>query len=134
MTDTHRWDVLAAVAAGGALGSLARYGLGTLLPSPAGVATLIGNVAGCLALGALMAVLTRRPDPPRLLRPFQGVGVLGGFTTFSTYVLDALSTVSDGRLVAGFAYAAGSVLASLLAVVAGIAAVRFAAGRRQGAA
>ncbi|MFD6793881.1 MULTISPECIES: fluoride efflux transporter FluC [Prauserella salsuginis group] len=124
MTGTRHWDVLPAVAAGGALGSLARYGLGVALPSPAGVATLLGNVAGCLALGALMAVLTRRPAPPRLLRPFLGVGVLGGFTTFSTYVLDALSTARDGHLVAAFAYAAGSVLASVLAVVAGIAGVR----------
>ncbi|GAA1225502.1 CrcB family protein [Prauserella halophila] len=124
MTGIRRWDVLLAVAAGGALGSLARYGLGAALPSPAGVATLLGNVAGCLALGALMAVLTRQAPQPRLLRPFLGVGVLGGFTTFSTYVLDALSTAYDGHLVTAFAYAAGSVLASLLAVVAGIAGVR----------
>lgn len=130
MTEAYRWDVLLAVAAGGGLGSLARYGLGTVLPSPAGAATLLGNVTGCLALGALTAFLTRRPRAPRLLRPFLGVGVLGGFTTFSTYVLDALTTAYDGRAPAAFAYAAGSVFASLLAVAAGIACVRFALGER----
>lgn len=124
MIGTGRWDVLLAVAAGGALGSLARYELGTALPSPTGAATLLGNVAGCLALGALMAVLARKPAQPRLLRPFLGVGVCGGFTTFSTYVLDALSTACDGYLAAAFAYAAGSVLASLLAVAAGVAGTR----------
>ncbi|OLT43084.1 chromosome condensation protein CrcB [Saccharomonospora sp. CUA-673] len=127
MTRTRHWDVLLAVAAGGALGSLARYGLGLALPSPAGVATVLANVAGCLALGALMAILSLRARSPRLLRPFLGVGVLGGFTTFSTYVLDTLSAADGGRLVASFAYAAGSVFASLLAVVVGICLARLAA-------
>ncbi|MFC4000940.1 fluoride efflux transporter FluC [Prauserella oleivorans] len=137
MADTHRWDVLLAVAMGGALGSLARYGLGLALPHPPGglaVATLLGNVLGCLALGALMTALARTTDPPRLLRPFLGVGVLGGFTTFSTYVLDAVEAARLGHAGIAVVYAVGSVVASLVAVAVGMgvthAALRRSAARR----
>lgn len=127
MADAHRWDVLLAVAVGGALGSLARYGLGVALPHPPGglaVATLLGNALGCLALGALMTALTHATDPPRLLRPFLGVGVLGGFTTFSTYVLDAVEAARLGHPGIAVVYAAGSVVASLAAVAVGMVVTR----------
>ncbi|MBK1788792.1 fluoride efflux transporter FluC [Prauserella cavernicola] len=122
MPGTHRIDVLLAVAAGGALGSLARYGLAVALPHPPGgfaVATLLANVAGCLLIGVLMAVLLRARRPHRLLRPFFGVGMLGGFTTFSTYVLDAVESVQLGRPAIALLYATISVLVSLAAVAAG---------------
>src|SRR4051794_26479310 len=83
--------LLAAIAAGGVLGAEARYALGRWLPSPAGAwpaATWWINVVGSLLLGALMVVLTELTTPHRLARPFLGVGVLGGFTTFSTYAVD----------------------------------------------
>jgi CrcB protein len=116
-----RWDVLLAIGAGGALGSLARYGLSVALPHARGdfaVATLLTNVLGCLLIGVLMAVLTPTTHP--LLRPFLGVGVLGGFTTFSTFVTDTLEAATTGRLLASAAYALASVVLGLAAVAAGL--------------
>jgi CrcB protein len=120
-------DVLAVIALGGALGSLARWGLSQWLAAgPGGFpwATFTENVSGCFALAVLM-VLVQEVWPPdgraRLLRPFAGVGVLGGWTTFSTYALDTRGLVAGGHGGTATAYLLGSVLAGLLAVWAGIA-------------
>jgi CrcB protein len=90
--------VIAVIAAGGALGALARLGVSTVLPHHGGfpLSTVLENVLGCFLLGALLVVLTelRRPHP--LVRPFLGTGVLGGFTTFSTYAVDAVTRDSVG--------------------------------------
>lgn len=77
--------VVAAVALGGGLGGAARYGVGLLVPGAPG--TFLVNVVGCALIGVLV-VLTPRLHP--LARPFLGVGVLGGFTTFSAYAVDAV--------------------------------------------
>src|ERR1700710_2034488 len=72
--------VLAAIAAGGALGSEARYGLGLALPHRSGswpAATFLINVTGCLVIGALMVVLTELTAPHRLGRPLLAGGVPG---------------------------------------------------------
>lgn len=117
-----RWDVLAAIGAGGALGSLARYGLTVVLPHSRGqfaISTFATNVSGCLLIGILMAALTAAADPHRLLRPFLGVGILGGYTTFSTYATETLDLVTTGHPFTGLSYALGTVLASLLAVYTG---------------
>jgi len=121
------WDVIAVIALGGALGSLARWGLDRgLVAGPGGFpwATFAENVSGCLALGALM-VLVQEVWPAdgraKLLRPFAGVGVLGGWTTFSTYALDTRGLLAGGHGGTATAYLVGSVLAGLLAVWAGIA-------------
>src|SRR6185295_14847300 len=91
----HRtWDVLAVVAAGGGLGSAARYGLARALPSPATGfpwATFLTNVTGCLLLGVLMVYVLEVWPPRRYVRPFLGVGFLGGYTTFSTYTVELLT-------------------------------------------
>lgn len=84
-------DLLAPIAAGGALGSLARWGLTTVLPHGGHSwpwATFLTNVSGCLLLGVLMAFVLGPWSHTRYLRPFLGVGVLGGYTTFSTYELE----------------------------------------------
>jgi CrcB protein len=79
--------LLVVVAAGGAVGALARYGVAEALPhgrSALPVGTLVVNVVGCLCLGLLVGL-----EPwARWLRPFLGTGVLGGFTTFSTFALE----------------------------------------------
>ncbi|HET6709694.1 CrcB family protein [Amycolatopsis sp.] len=127
MISVPRWDVLAVVGAGGALGSLARYGLSLAIPHARGefaVATLFTNVLGCLLIGVLMAILTTAARPHHLLRPFLGVGILGGFTTFSTFVTDTLDAATTGRLVGSLAYVAASVVLCLTAVAAGLAATR----------
>jgi fluoride exporter len=117
-----RLPVLAAIATGGAIGSVGRYGLARALPHRAADfpwATFITNTAGCFAIGVLMVVvsdvLTGRP----LLRPFLGIGVLGGFTTFSTYALDFERMVDGGARGAAMLYLAGTVAAALAAGYAG---------------
>jgi CrcB protein len=110
-------------ALGGALGALARWGLAEALPSPGGWpwATLLVNLTGCLLLGALLAVLATRSPEPSWARPFLGVGVLGGYTTYSTFAVQVVDLVDGGALL----LAAGYVLVS---VVGGIAAVALGAG------
>ena len=91
------WAVLSVIALGGSLGALARFGLSVAFPAgPAGFpwATFGINVSGSLLIGVLAVFVSRANRP--LLRPFAGVGVLGGFTTFSTYVVD-IQRLVDGR-------------------------------------
>jgi CrcB protein len=116
--------VLAAIAVGGVLGALARYGLGTALPHrPAGFpwSTWIVNVSGSFLLGVLMVIIERVWPHRRLLRPFAGVGVLGGYTTFSTSVVDVQQAASHGAAGVALAYLAATLAGALLAVWAGTA-------------
>ncbi len=100
------------VALGGALGASLRH-LATLLwPAPWGV--LAVNVAGSLAIG----LLAGRLSPA--LAPLLITGVLGGFTTFSAFSLDALRLVEGGRLGAAALYVGGSVGLSVLACALGL--------------
>lgn len=111
--------VVAVVAAGGALGAAARHGAALAWPVADGGfpwPTLTVNALGCAAIGVLMVLVTEwRPTHP-LLRPFLGTGVLGGFTTFSTYAVDIERLVDAGRLRTGLAYLALTLLAALAAV------------------
>lgn len=133
-----RWDVLLVISAGGALGSLARWGVGELLPRSGEDfpwATFIENLSGGLALGMLMVFLVDVWPPHRYLRPFLGVGLLGGYTTFSTYMLESRDLLVGDEQVLAFMYVAGSLAAGLVAVWLGIfsarAAVRLAQHRRR---
>jgi CrcB protein len=113
--------LLAAV--GGALGALARWGVATALPSsPAGWpwATLLVNLTGCLLIGVLLAVLLARFPASARLRPFLGTGVLGGFTTYSTFAVDTVVLVDAGHQAMAVGYVVASVLGGVLAVVAGL--------------
>lgn len=124
-----RWSVLGAISAGGALGALARYGIATAFPAPpAGFpwATFVINVSGCLLIGVLMVLVTDVWSDRRLVRPFLGVGVLGGFTTFSTYVVDIQRLVNANSAGLGLLYLVASVVAALCAASAGVAVTRFA--------
>lgn len=85
---------LAAVAAGGALGSLGRWGVG-LVASGAVWSTLLVNLTGAFAMGVLVVWLARGVPHP-LARPFLSVGLLGGWTTYSSFALDAHGLVADG--------------------------------------
>jgi CrcB protein len=139
----NRWDILAVIAAGGAVGSLGRWGLTLALPHPTGTfpwATFTANVTGCFLLGVLMVLVIDVWPPSRYVRPFLGVGVLGGYTTFSTYMLDTRSLLVSGRAALAGAYVFGSLAAGLAAVWIGVTATRlFARGaarhaaRRRGA-
>ncbi len=124
---TRHWDVLAVVALGGGLGSVARYGLARAWPTPAGGfpwTTFTTNVLGSLLLGALMVCVVEVWPPSRYRRPFLGVGILGGFTTFSTYVNETRGLIATGHLAVADAYALTSLVAGLAAVWTGTALVR----------
>ncbi|TDD87704.1 fluoride efflux transporter FluC [Actinomadura rubrisoli] len=132
------WAVLAAVSAGGVLGALARYGLISAFPYAPGEfpwAVFWINVSGCLLIGALMVLVTEVRRAHRLVRPFLGTGVLGGFTTFSTYVVDIQKALEDGSARVGLAYLAATITAALAAVFTGARLARLAAraGRGEGA-
>jgi CrcB protein len=120
--------VLSVIGLGGGLGALARWGISQLLPTQPGgfpTGTFVINVVGCLLIGVLMVLVTERSPAHRLVRPFVGVGVLGGFTTFSTYAVEI-----DGLLrtnaVTAFVYLTGTALAALLATFVGIRTTRLA--------
>jgi fluoride exporter len=89
------------------------------------------NVLGCFLIGMLMVLITEVWPAHRLARPFLGVGVLGGFTTFSTYAADARGLLRPGTVPLAFGYLLGTVLAALLAVIAGVWLTRAATRRAQ---
>ena len=123
------WAVLGVISCGGALGALARYGLSVAWPHHAGRfpwATFVTNVSGCLLIGVLMVLVVEAAAAHRLLRPFLGVGVLGGYTTFSTYTVDIQQLVAAGAARTALLYLAGTLLAALAAVYAGITGTRLA--------
>jgi CrcB protein len=115
--------VLVVVAFGGGFGALARYGLATLLPTQPGRfpwGTFAANVAGCFLIGVLMVLITEVWSAHRLVRPFLGVGFLGGFTTFSTYAVETRGLLQPGTVGLAFAYLAGTLVCAMLAVIAGV--------------
>jgi CrcB protein len=119
--------VFAAVALGGVLGALTRYGIGLLLPHRPGMlplGTLLINVLGGLLIGALIVTVAERGRGHPLARPFLGTGVLGGFTTFSTYTVDAQQLVAAGRAAVAVAYLAGTLVAALVATWVGLTVTR----------
>ena len=114
-------------ALGGALGALARWGIGTALPGSAGGwpwATLLVNLTGCLLIGVLLAVLLARFPASTRLRPFLAVGVLGGYTTFSTFAVDVVRLGEAGAWPTASGYVLASVLGGAVCVVLGLAAAR----------
>jgi CrcB protein len=121
------WSVLGVTSVGGAAGALARYGLGRAMPNGATGfpwTTLLVNVSGCLLIGVLMVLVSDVWPGRRLLRPFLGTGLLGGYTTFSTYVVDAQHLMIAGAAGTALAYLAGTLLTALTAVHAGMTATR----------
>jgi CrcB protein len=120
----HHPAILGAISVGGAAGALVRYGLGLAFPAAASAfpwTTFAINAVGCLLIGFLMVLVTDVWPDQRLIRPFFGAGLLGGFTTFSTYVVDIQRLLSHGAPVTALIYLTGTVLAALLAAWAGLA-------------
>jgi fluoride exporter len=122
-----QWDVLAAIAAGGVLGAEARFGISLALPYRAGGwpwATLLINASGCLLIGVLMVAVTEPTRAHRLLRPFLGVGLLGGYTTFSAYSVELVQLLGAGRPGPALAYLVLTPVAALGAVWVGATGTR----------
>jgi CrcB protein len=104
---------------GGILGSWARYGVQLAVPHSAGQfpwATVVINATGSFLIGALMIVLLVLTSPHRLVRPFLGVGVLGGYTTYSTFAVDAEDLVLDHRAGVALGYVVVTVVVCAAAV------------------
>ncbi|MFF2651426.1 fluoride efflux transporter CrcB [Streptomyces sp. NPDC058045] len=111
--------VIAAVSVGGALGALARYAAALIWPTPPHAfpwTTLAVNAVGCAVIGVFMVLISDVWAAHRLVRPFFGTGVLGGFTTFSTYAVDIQRLVDHDRPRLGLAYLALTPLAAMAAV------------------
>ncbi|MEE4155592.1 MAG: fluoride efflux transporter CrcB [Erythrobacter sp.] len=118
------------VAIGGAVGALARYQLGLGVARIAGLqagfpwGTLAVNLLGCLAMGALMGALARTGAAAEPLRLLVGVGLLGGFTTFSAFGLEMVMLIERGSAGAAVLYAAGSFIGGIAALTCGLAIAR----------
>lgn len=117
-----------AIAAGGAIGAVLRYGLARWVQAAAGIAfpvgTLVVNVAGSLAMGFCAVWLLERSSLPPEARLFLLTGVLGGFTTFSAFSVETMTLVENRQVVLALGYAAISVLACVGAAWIGMTAGR----------
>jgi CrcB protein len=129
------WLMLGVIAVGGAIGAVARYALIAAFPHPAagfGWAAFGVNVSGCLLIGVLMVLITEVRQAHRLVRPFLATGVLGGYTSFSTYVVDIQHALIAGAPQVALAYAAGTLAVALAATGAGIRLTRMLTGMPAG--
>jgi CrcB protein len=112
------------VAVGGAAGAVARYGLGVQslrLWGPAWpYGTFAANVVGGLLMGVLAGYLAHRGGGDQRLRVLLGVGVLGGFTTFSAFSLETALMIEKRAYGQAFAYTTGSVVIAVAALFAGL--------------
>jgi|SRR5712671_2060969 CrcB protein len=119
---------LLAVAAGGALGSVARYlvgvGSGKLFGSDFPWGTLIINVSGSFLIGAFVGLFAAKWDLSQTMRIFLTVGICGGYTTFSTFSLDGYYLIERGQALASFAYMVASVALSVGALIGALRLVR----------
>ncbi len=123
------WRALLAILAGGGIGSVLRYvvtlGVTQRLGPGFPYATLIINVTGSLIIGIVFELSqTRSIGMPTIMRLFLMTGILGGYTTFSTFSLDIALLAGERAILLSFLYAAGSVVLGLAAAATGIVAVR----------
>ncbi len=114
---------------GGGIGSALRYGVGRAALAVAGpnfpLGTLVVNLLGCTLMGALVEWLAWRDTGiDASMKLFLATGLLGGFTTFSAFALDAVALWQRGEALTAAAYAAGSVVLSIVGFLAGMALVR----------
>src|ERR1700761_8695418 len=113
--------VIFAVAAGGALGSVTRYLVGIASGRLFGTnfpwGTLIINVTGSFLIGAFVGMFATRWELPQAVRIFLPVGICGGYTTFSTFSLDAWYLMERGQNAASLAYMLSSVVLSVIALI-----------------
>lgn len=116
------------VGIGGGLGAMARYGFGALVGTLANgfpVATFLINIIGSIAMGLLVGFLARTtPQFQEEIRLFVAVGLFGGFTTFSSFSLDAVVMIERGDYLLATIYIVGSVLLSIAGLFMGLWAMR----------
>ena len=109
-----------AVAVGGALGAMARYGVSSIIFNPSSQkfpwATMSVNVLGSFVMGLLFVIIVEKGALPTEMRSLLMIGFLGAFTTFSTFSLDALGLWQNGHLLLALVYALGTVVLCLAAI------------------
>ena len=113
-----------AIALGGALGTLARFLLDTSFNEPSShfpTTTLLINLSGSLAIGLLVPLVEKATPRATLVRPFLIVGILGGWTTYSTFAVDAVTLVKDGRAATSVIYLVVTLIGGTALVVLGSA-------------
>lgn len=118
----HSLHVLAATAIGGMIGAASRYVVSQIWPTHTGSfpwSTFAINVSGCFVLGVLMAYIGSRESTHPLLRPFLATGIVSGYTTFSTYVLETDSLLQHHQPLLGLTYMSTSVIAGVTSALAG---------------
>ena len=120
--------ILLAVALGGALGSLLRYFVASAIQSPVSAGfpwgIFVVNISGGFVMGLITALAALKLQMPLELRTFLTVGVLGGYTTFSTFSLESALLIERGAYAMAAAYIVGSAGLSILALFAGLWLVR----------
>ena len=123
-----QWSVVGMVALGGALGSVVRYMVaGWIQPAwwpgfPFGIFAV--NITGGLIMGLITELAALKLNMTPEVRAFLTTGILGGYTTFSTFSLDSALLIERGAYVQAAAYVAGSVLLSILALFMGLWVIR----------
>lgn len=121
-----RWRRRLAVFVGGMVGGLGRLGLSAFLAGDGGVpwATLVANLSGALLLGYLVTRLLHAAPATSVSIPLLCTGMLGSYTTFSTFSLETWQLLDHGRALLATGYALGSVFVGLLAAAVGIRVAR----------
>jgi len=121
-------NTIAAIAAGGAIGALMRYGVNIAAVKAMGhgfpYGTLTVNIVGSFAMGALIVAFAHLWHPSETMRVFLVTGLLGAFTTFSTFSLDFANLFERGEYLATATYLSASIILSIAALFAGMAIVR----------
>ena len=116
------------VGIGGALGAMLRYGAQVAignLPNGFPVSTFLINIVGSVAMGVLIGLLAKfTPQYQNEIRLFVAVGIFGGFTTFSSFSLDAIALIERGDVLLAGVYIVGSVLLSIAGLWMGMLAMR----------
>jgi CrcB protein len=119
---------IAAIMAGGVVGTLARAGLGEALPHAAGTwpwSTFLVNLAGAFVLGWGLTRLAERTAPSRYWRFVLGTGFCGALTTFSTFQVETFELAHDGHVGLAVAYPAASLAAGMALAVGGVLVARW---------
>jgi len=121
-------NMILLVAIGGAVGSIARYLMASSIQTATAwefpIGTVLVNILGCFLIGILYVLLVARPDPRQDLRALLMVGVMGGFTTFSSFSLETVTLAMNGHYTSATLNVVISVAACLVGTVLGIALAR----------
>jgi fluoride exporter len=116
------------VAVGGAVGSVARYLMASSIQTALGwefpLGTVLVNILGCFLIGILYVLLVARPDPRHDLRALLMVGVMGGFTTFSSFSLETVTLAMNGNYGGATLNVVSSVAACLVGTILGVTLAR----------